>query len=354
MRNKKFIWLIFGVAALIGCQRNDFFISGSNYPPPTPLTLDIPSNLPELTFPHDNPLTEEGVALGRRLFYDPILSGDSTQSCASCHRQKYAFSDSTTRFSTGIDGIVGNMNAMTIINPGWGTEFFWDGRAGSLELQAGMPVENPIEMHETWENNLVKLKRHPSYPEWFGLAFGDEEITRERAEKAIAQFERTFISANSLYDKFRRHEVDGNFNQSQFNGYIIFFTEKGDCFHCHSVGLLSDNLFHNNGLDSVLNADNMGYYKTTGDAADWGKFKTPSLRNIALSAPYMHDGRFATLEEVVEHYNSGVHKTNTLDPLIKKPDGLFLSDQEKTDLVNFLHTLTDSTFLKNPDLGNPW
>lgn len=355
---KGFAFLLFiGLAS--GCEAPyDFIPAPANpYPAPTPYVLNIPPNLPGAELPADNPMTLEGIALGRRLFYDPILSGDSSQSCSSCHAQSFGFSDNNKQFSTGIDGLEGNMNAMTIINPFYDALFFWDGRAPSLEEQAGMPVENPIEMHETWENNLVKLKNHPMYPVWFGQAFGDEEITKDRAIKAIAQFEKTFLSANSKYDKFIRHEVGGDFTEQEFNGYVIFFSEKGDCFHCHSAGLLTDNLFHNNGLDSLLTEDNRGLYGTTDNPADWGKFKTPTLRNIEVSGPYMHDGRFASLEEVIDFYSEGPFHNPTVDPLIiKEPhsNGLNLTAQEKSDLLAFLKTLTDDDFLNNPELASPW
>ena len=339
-------------ASLTGCQ-----IDGSepplvNFGKATPLTIAVPKNLPPITIPPENPTTVQGVALGRKLFYEPMLSGDNTQSCGSCHAQAFAFSDNGKRFSTGIDGSIGNMNAMAIVNLAWANDFFWDGRSVGIENQARQPVINPIEMHETWPNAIAKLQATTTYPYLFQAAFGTDKITEDLAVNAIAQFERTMISGNSDYDKFMRGEPNG-MTQAAYRGMQAFFTERGDCFHCHVEGLLADYDFHNNGLDATFNADNIGRAAVTGRSSDTGKFKTPTLRNVEFSGPYMHDGRFATLEEVVEHYNSGIKRSPTLDPKIKKPDGLFLTEQEKSDLVAFLKALSDPEFLANPSFADP-
>lgn len=319
---------------------------------PTPLELQTPSNMPPITIPADNPMTVEGVELGRKLFYEELLSGDNTQSCGSCHAQAFAFSDNGKQFSEGIDGQLGNMNAMAIMNLGWAQEFFWDGRSFGMEVQAREPVINPIEMHESWENAVAELQATAEYPRLFKAAFGTDDITEELAVKAIAQFERTLISGNSEYDKFYRGEPN-SFSQAAFRGMQIFFTERGDCFHCHTVDLLSTFEYHNNGLDATFNADNIGRAGVTGRTSDTGKFKVPSLRNVEVSGPYMHDGRFATLEEVIEHYNSGIQRSPTLSPQIKQPDGLFLTEQEKSDLLAFMKSLTDQEFLTNPAFSDP-
>ncbi|MDB4286190.1 cytochrome-c peroxidase [bacterium] len=318
---------------------------------PTPYEIDLPFRFPVMEIPADNPMTDEGIVLGRRLFYDPILSGDSTQSCASCHQQKFAFTD-PDRFSTGIDGLQGDRNAMAIINIGWMEDLFWEGRAKGVEAQALEPIENPIEMHETWENAVLKLINHPTYPGLFTKAFGTDEITADLTVKAIAQFERTLISGNSSYDKFLQN-IEG-LSQSEFNGRAIFFTERGDCFHCHGGILFTDQLFHNNGL--AANPIDIGLEAITSDPLDRGKFKTPTLRNIALTAPFMHDGRFVTLEEVVDFYSEGLQFSNSIDPLMKNVNqgGLRLTPQEKQDLLAFLHTLTDSTFVNNPEFASPF
>lgn len=340
------IWFALLGLALSSCRKEPVQPDG-----PTPLDLAIPSNFPVMNIPPDNPTTVEGVALGRKLFYETRLSGDNTQSCASCHAQAFGFTDNGKAFSTGIDGLQGNINAMAVINIGWASELFWDGRAAGVEAQAGMPVENPIEMHETWANVVTKLSADPDYRAAFKTAFGTEEISKDLATKAIAQFERTLISGNSEYDKFKRGEPH-TMSESAIRGMDLFFSETADCFHCHSFDLFTDNAFHNNGLDQTLWEGNIGRAAVTGNSADHGKFRTATLRNIAFTGPYMHDGRFQSLEEVIEHYNSGIRYTGTLDPLLTRGN-LNLTGQQKTDLLEFLHTLTDSTFLNNPDFGPP-
>lgn len=311
----------------------------------TAFQLEKPAGFPDIHIPADNPMTVEGIALGRKLFYDPILSGDNTLSCASCHTQNTAFSDSA-RFSIGIDKIEGDRNAPTIINPVWGTSFFWDGRAETLEIQALEPVPNPIEMHLEWEDAIPKLKNDTKYPSLFAQAFGTDKITKELTAKAIAQFERTFISANSKYDS----KV---FSDSEQRGFNLYFSEEADCFHCHGTVLLTDNLFHNNGLDSTFS--DVGLAKISKNPADNGKFKTPTLRNIEFSAPYMHDGRFKTLEEVVDFYSDNLKYSESIDPLMKNVfrGGVRLTQEEKADLVAFLKTFSDSEFLTNPAFSKP-
>ena len=311
----------------------------------TPYQIIIPPGFPAMQIPTDNPMTVEGVALGKKIFNDPILSADLTQSCASCHLQSAVFSD-TNRFSTGIDGLQGERNASTIINAGWNNSNFWDGRAATLEDQAFEPIINPIEMHNTWSNVEDALNSDTNYKDLFKKAFDIDYIDSIHVVKAIAQFERTLISSNSKYDQYLRQEIQ--LTPSELNGYVIFNTEKGDCFHCHGTEIFMDNLFHNNGLDTEPFTD-LGLGQVTGLSADNGKFKVPTLRNIEFSAPYMHDGRFSSLEEVVEHYSSGLNYSSTVDPLMKKlhMGGLHLTNQEKQDLINFLKTLSDTDFITN-------
>ena len=338
---------------------------------PTAYELQIPSGFPEMEpfIPTDNPLTEEGVQLGRKLFYDPILSADSTLSCGGCHNQQFAFTDSGKRFSTGVDNIAGNRNAMAIINLGWSDRLFWDARANGLEDQALGPVPNPIEMHLEWEDAVDRLMKHYDYRVEFYKAFGIEEITKEDVVKAIAQFERTMISGNSRIDRFLRGEPGIFLSDDEILGMEIFSTETGDCFHCHTFGtghgFYNDDMFHNNGLDCVDNpADypDLGLGEITGNPDDNGLFRTPTLRNITLTAPYMHDGGFATLEEVIDHYSDGICDSPNLDNLIRTKfddngDGTFglnLTDEQKTALVAFLNALTDTSFINNPDFSNPF
>ena len=355
--------LIIGGAMLNGCGKepNDY--------EPTPYTLEIPEGLPPMDQPADNKLTVEGIALGRRLFYDNILSGNYTQSCASCHKQELAFTDGL-RFSTGIDNIAGNRNSMAIINQGYNRDFFWNGRSKTLEAQALQPVPNPIEMHLSWPDAVARLQADASYPDLFYKAFGTETIDSLLVAKALSQFMRTIVAGNSKFHKYLRNEVQ--LNQSELNGYLLFRNElKGDCQHCHELGskLLTDNhfleitqRFHNNGLDSIY-PNFLGLAEVTHDPNDNGKFKSPTLINIALTAPYMHDGRFNTLQEVIEHYDHGVKVSPTLDFFMTKnyPDlqqgdrrELGLTPQEKADLLAFLLTLTDSTILTNPAFSNPF
>ena len=303
----------------------------------TPITIETPSGFPNMNIPSNNPMTVEGVALGNKLFHDKILSGNEMQACESCHLQSASFSD-TNQFSAGIDGFLGDINASTLVNVGWNNSNFWDGRASSLEEQAYDPIVNPIEMNDTWINIEMKLNADNEYPTLFKNAFNIDYIDSIHVVMAIAQFERTLISANSKFDKYLRGETQ--LTSSELGGYAIFNSEKGDCFHCHGTQMFMDNLFHNNGLDIEPFTD-LGLGKITNNASDNAKFKTPTLRNIEFSAPYMHDGRFSTLEEVVEHYNSGGEYSLTVDPLMKKLGvGLQLTNQEKQDLVAFLRTLT--------------
>lgn len=314
-------------------------------PAATPYTLVIPEGLPPMNIPSTNPLTVEGVALGKRLFYDPILSANNTQSCASCHIQETGFSE-TTQYSTGIDGIEGNRNAMPLINLGWQTKFFWDGGANGLESQVIGPITNPIEMHETLANVVAKLNTHAEYPDLFKAAFGSAEVSSQNIMRAIAQFERTLISGNSKYDQYLRGETF--LSSQELNGLSLFTDmEKGDCSHCHSLGsTFSDFEFRNTGLDSIPVDE--GRYLITLNQGDRGKFKTPSLRNVELTGPYMHDGRFQSLLECVQHYNTGFHYSANLDPNLYFAVKGRMTQQEMEDVVAFLKTLTDMEFVNNP------
>jgi len=312
------------------------YFSTTNY------NVITPNGFPNMLIPENNPMTIEGISLGEKLFNDPILSGDETQSCASCHIQSSSFSD-PNQFSTGINGSQGFRNASAIINAGWNTSLNWNGSASSLEEQAFEPIRNPNEMNNTWINVENKLNSDSEYMQLFKQAFRIDYIDSIHVVKAISQFERSLISANSKFDKFYRGEA--NLTASELNGYAIFNSEKGDCFHCHGTLLFTDNLFHNNGLDTEPFSD-LGLSAVTNNPFDNGKFKSPSLRNIEVSSPYMHDGRFSSLEEVIDHYDSGGKFSSTVDPLMKKLGiGLNLTNQEKIDLIAFLKTLTDDDYI---------
>lgn len=347
MRRFRSITVIFFalLLALEACKPN-----ATPEPSTTAYNLVIPKGLPAMPIPADNPLTEEGIALGRKLFYDPILSGNNTMSCASCHKQEFAFGDNTA-FSLGIDGLPGTRNSMPLANLGFQRKFFWDGGAADIESQAIAPIQNPVEMHENLPNMLQKLNASASYPALFQKAFGGSSITTVMVMRALAQFERTLISGNAKWDKYQRGEVA--LTAAEERGKEVFLAEKkGDCTHCHSLGsTFSDFEFRNTGLDSIpLDA---GRYLITLLATDSGKFKTPTLRNIAVTAPYMHDGRFKTLEECIDHYNTDFRYTSYLDGNILARTKGTISAQDKADLIAFLNTLTDDEFLHNPKFGKP-
>lgn len=313
------------------------------------LTPAMTQRFPQVKLPADNPLTQEGVALGRELFHDTRLSVNQAQSCASCHDQAHAFADAR-RFSLGAQQQAGKRNAMPLFNLAWQQAFFWDGRAATLREQVLMPIQDAHEMNETLPRVTAKLSADPECVKAFDQAFGSKEITAERVARALEQYLLTLVSQESRFDRAARQVAE--LTESEKRGLRLFVTEfdpkrglrGADCFHCHGGTLFMSQPFANNGL--ALADDDLGRMGVTHDAADRGKFKTPSLRNVARTAPYMHDGRFATLEEVVEHYSNGVRPSATLDPnLAKHPaEGMQLTTQEKADLVAFLKTLTDETF----------
>ena len=332
---------------------------------PTPYALQIPTHFPDMIIPEDNPMTVEGVELGRFLFYEKRLSGDNTQSCASCHLPSASFSD-PNQYSTGIDGIQGTRHSMALVNLGWEDFFFWDGRKTTLESQILEPVPNPIEMHQSWKRTVEKLNADVTYRNRFFKAFGEEGIDSTKATKAIAQFIRTLISGESKFDVMYKYENNLALNSSEqailqtvdveeWAGYDLFKSLNGaDCFHCHNGPLMRVKKFSNNGL-MPNSIDDRVRASVTNNPEDNYKFKVPTLRNIALTAPYMHDGRFATLDEVIEHYSSGIHMSPTIDPLIEfgSQGGVQLDAQEKYLLKKFLLTLTDQKFVTNPNFQDP-
>ena len=309
----------------------------------------------------DNPLTVQGVQLGRMLFYEKKLSGDGEMACASCHFQEFAFTD-TAKFSTGIRGKKGGRQAMSVFNLAWNeNEFFWDGRAHLLRDQSLGPIQDELEMDETLENVVAKLSESQQYKDQFIRVFGTDEITSEKMSLAMEQFMNSITSTNSKYDEFLKDSTV--FSESEKRGFELFATdynpffpdESGaDCQHCHSGLNFENDKYMNNGLDATF-VDN-GRAKATEDPSDNGKFKVTSLRNIALTAPYMHDGRFTTLEQVVEHYNSEILASATLDPALEqtREKGLFLTAQDKTDLIAFLKTLTDKDLTTNSEYSTPF
>lgn len=313
--------------------------------------LNIPAGLPPMPIPADNPLSVEGIALGRKLFYDNILSGNSTMNCGSCHQLRNYFADSNLALSVGIDGIAGTRNSMPLFNIGYSKTFFWDGGAPNLESQVLGPITNPVEMHATMTDVILKIQNHPQYPTLFKNAFGTDIISSKLIFFAIAQFERTMISANSKFDKWKRGETA--LTAQEQRGMDIYTDElKGDCTHCHSLGsTFTDFEFRNTGLDSIPGDKGRGLITMIAD--DDGKFKTPTLRNIDVTAPYMHDGRFATLRQCIEHYNKNFHYSKNLAPELKIAVKNRMTENDIDDLIAFLGTLTDTEFINNKNLDAP-
>jgi cytochrome c peroxidase len=347
---------------------------------PVPYAIKKPDHFPQVPVPADNPMTLEGVQLGRRLFYDPLLSRDSSMSCATCHLPQGSFTDNRA-VSAGVDGIEGTRSAMSLLNIAYATNgLFWDGRVRTLEQQALIPIEDPIEMHHRWTEVIEALRAHPEYPARFRKAFGIKDrgdISKELAAKAIAQFERILISSGqSRFDRYQYYGELDALDDMELDGKLMFFDEgpsaginlpDAQCFHCHGGITLTGNQYFNNGLDSVQTLDaftDPGRFIATGNPNDKGKFRSPTIRNIALTAPYMHDGRFNTLEAVLDHYGSLGKPAPNLDPLILQIGYPIpgtnpirhtgLTNYQKKAIVRFLHTLTDTAFIQNPDIQNPF
>lgn len=352
------MFLLLGIF-LIGCKPDRDM--PKVFPSPTPYNLDLPLSglgFPSAPWPADNPATVEGIALGRSLFYEKALSLDRTVACASCHLPNHAFTDSMV-YSRGVNGTLGTRNAMPIFNLLWANRFFWDGRSPNLRDQILQPIQDPLEMHLPLEVAMSRLRDDADYKEMFGKTFGDETVNVERFQKALEQFLLSVTSWRSKFDKMRMGQ--SVFTPSEQRGYDLFMREYSapgsgrpvgaDCFHCHGGTLFTNRLYENNGLDSMLN---IGYQIVTGLAGDRGKFKVPSLRNVGFTAPYMHDGRFATLEQVIDHYDHGIVESSTLNANLRvQAGGLRLSSQDKADLIAFLHTLNDSTLASNPAFAEP-
>ncbi len=354
--------LLLGAAA---CRREAEAPAPEHFPAPTPYALVQPPLFPAIPAPPaDNPLTVEGVELGRHLFYEKALSLDNSTSCGSCHQQARAFTDGRAR-AQGVGGALHARSAMALQNLVWEPKLTWDGASPSLEQQARTPIENAVEMHQPLRAGVARLQQMAPYPPLFGKAFGTSTITEENALKALAQFERTLISSNSRYDRYRRGDRS-LLSADEVRGLQLFSIHPngtlrgGNCSDCHGGELQTDHNFRNNGLDAAF-AD-LGLSSQTGRPTDNGKFRVPSLRNVALTAPYMHDGRLATLQDVLDHYNEHVaFNSPTIDPLLlnttndplQQRHDLELTAQEKTQIIAFLRTLTDSTFILDPRFSAP-
>lgn len=311
---------------------------------PTPYTLSIPDNYPPVRIPDTNPFTEEGIALGKKLFFDPIISRDQNFNCSSCHHPQDAFCD-TVKYSVRHDGTLQTMNTMPLFNLGFYPRFSWDGHISSIEEDVAVTISS---LHGDWEGLIADLSEIEGYKRMFYEAFGENEINATQIERAIAQFVRSIISFNSKFDSiFAGTAIP---TEKEMRGYELFFTEEGDCFHCHIDPLFTNLGFHNNALDNTENMD-PGYMAVTGSILDRGKFKVPSLRNLAFTAPYMHDGRFNSLKEVIDFYSEGLQQTEYADSNMKNvhKGGVQLSETDKEALIAFILTLTDHSLVNNPD-----
>ncbi len=347
---------LFLFALAISCQSNKGSDPTPDPVPPnsgggvvyqtTPVTLRKPANFPDIVYDlSQNPLTVEGVALGKTLFYDAQLSRDSTISCGFCHQQFAGFGHSDHPLSHGIGGKFGTRNVPGLQNLAWGREFFWDGGVTSLNELPISPIQNAVEMDLKFSDALSRVQKSPKYPAMFKAAFGSDTVTTARFLKAISQFLLTLVSADSRYDKYVRKESGGDLNSDELAGLNLF---QQKCATCHATDLFTDKSYRNNGL-SVGAINDQGRYTITLNEADRLKFKVPSLRNIERTFPYMHDGRFATLDQVLKHYTSEVTDSPSLDPVLKANGklGIALTDMEKKQVTAFLLTLTDDTFINN-------
>lgn len=315
------------------------------------VTVKVPLGLPPLPIPPDNPLTAETIALGRRLYYDPRFSRDNTVACASCHGPATSFAD-PRKFSSGVHGKLGTRHAPTVWNAAYHPVQFWDGRAPSLEEQAAGPIANPVEMDMPHDQLLAKLNADPVYPGLFAKAFGPGVVTLDMVKKSIASFERTILSGNSPFDRYQYGGDGKAMSAAAIRGLALFKDkEKGNCAVCHTIeekhALFTDGKFHNLGvgLDEKGELRDLGRFDQTKLEADKGAFKTPTLRNIASTAPYMHDGSQKTLRDVVDFYVGGGSSNPQLDKEIRE---LKLNQKERADLVAFLEALTGEM---PPDLG---
>lgn len=305
------------------------------------LKFVVPKGWPQPVYDiSKNQITEAGFKLGRKLFFEPGLSRDSSINCSSCHLQFTGFTHVDHALSHGINGLKGIRNSPSLFNLAWSKNFMWDGAVNNLEVQPLSPITNPVEMDNTLQNVVDRLSSSASYRQHFKEAFGDTSITGQRILKAIAQFVVLFESYNSKYDKYMRHEEGNEFSDQEKKGLQLF---RNLCASCHKEPLFTTGDFENNGLPVDVELNDKGRMKITSDLNDYLKFKVPSLRNIVVSYPYMHDGRFKSLEQVLDHYAKGIIQSSTLAPQLREK--LTLSEDDKKDIIAFLKTLTDNEFL---------
>lgn len=334
MRRNHYLVIIVFIAGIYACNKDvvDVIFPG----------FQRPSNFPTPVYHFDtNPVTKDGFELGRKLFYDRILSANNTISCGNCHIQTAAFSQSGHSVSHGIFDRLGTRNSPPIMNLAWSNGFMWDGGVFDLDLQPIAPITNHVEMDDSVVNVLNRLRSSPEYPRLFQRAFGTAEITAANFLKALSQFMVMCVSNNSKYDSVMRNQA--TFTANENDGYLLY---KEKCSDCHSEPLFTDNSFRNNGLGTGV-VNDFGRYNVTLQTSDKYKFKVPSLRNLDFTSPYMHDGRFFTLDAVLNHYTGQVKHTANLDPLLQKNSqpGIALTADEKVKILTFLKTLNDKGFL---------
>lgn len=341
MKNSRFLGMVVGCVLLVAACKKD-------EPLPVPFAgPTLPANFPQPSYAMaTNPVTEAGFALGKKLFYEKLLSRDTTINCASCHISYAAFSHPAHPTSHGIDNKFGKRNAPAVQNVLWKTSFFWDGGVPNLDLVPLNAIQSAVEMDENPAHVLEKLRAHPDYPALFKKAYGTEEITTANFLQALSQFMVMLVSANSRYDHYVRNEPGGEMSPEELDGLALF---QQKCATCHATDLFTDQQYRNNGILDDFSLDR-GRNEVSQLPEDIGNFRVPSLRNLPSTAPYMHNGKFNTLEKVLDHYASGVKDSPTLDPLLRQSDGTLgipLTGQDKTKIIAFLKTLSDEDFLRD-------
>jgi len=337
--------LILAVALMSACSDSGSF-SEPEYTD-VPLAFEVPSNFPVVAYNLEtNPPTQKGFELGKKLFYDGRLSSDGVISCGFCHEQSSAFTHHGHTFSQGVNGQNGTRNTPSIQNLAFQNTFMYDGASDHLDLQPLIPLTSAIEMDGNLETIIAMLNSDAQYRQLFAQAFPGKPINSEYLLKAMSQFMVMIASSNSKFDHFRRSEPGGELSETEWNGYAVF---NAKCASCHATDLQTDHTFRNNGLPVNPLINDTGRFRVTELESDRYKFKVPSLRNVEKTAPYMHDGRFGTLEAVLNHYGSGVQDSPTLDPILKSDGnlGIAISATEKTQLIAFLKTLTDYQYLSD-------
>ena len=339
---KYLFWVLLSVF-LVSCNEDDEYVAVEN----TFLTVDVPENFPELAYDIEaNPPTQLGFELGKKLFYDGKLSSSGFISCGFCHEQSSAFTHHGHQFSHGVNDLEGTRNTPTISNMAFFTEFAWDGATSHLDLFPIIPITNEVEMGETMTGVINKLIADAEYQKEFEMAFEEGGVNAENFLKAISQFMVMMISSDSKYDKYVRNEEGGQLTETEAFGLSVF---QQKCASCHATDLFTDGSFRNNGLPPNTQLNDIGRAEVSGSDSDNYKFKVPSLRNVSLTAPYMHDGRFGSLESVLNFYTNGMIASETLDDSLQTEDGLGISlnDEEKEGLLAFFEILTDDTFIND-------